>query len=156
MSEITLKMAKNEEDFKICDKFLEKLINYESNIDNIIMPNVTINNCYANSAKKENIYLTIAEYNEKAVGYVFAFLKHKKGSIDKKNIVFVEALYVDDSYRGLGIGKKLMNSVDLWAKQNFGNDYVIEVMCINNNISAMNFYKSLGYKLERTIFRKEN
>ncbi len=83
-------------------------------------------------------------------------MKHKKGSIDKKNVVFVEALYVDDSYRGLGIGKKLMNSVDLWAKQNFGNDYVIEVMCINNNISAMNFYKSLGYMLERTIFRKEN
>ena len=84
MSEITLKMAKNEDDFKICDKFLEKLINYESNIDNIIMPNVTINNCYANSAKKENIYLTIAEYNEKAVGYVFAFWNIKREALIKR------------------------------------------------------------------------
>lgn len=154
MTEIILKKANNEEDLKICDKFLEKLICFESKIDTIIVPNVTISNCYSNSINKENIYLTLAYKDQKAVGFVFAFLKHKKGKIYNKNVVFVETLYVDESYRGSGIGKKLMDSVDLWAKQNFNNDYVIEVMCINNNKSAMNFYQHLGYNEERTVFRK--
>ena len=57
-------------------------------------------------------------------------------------------LVVDETHRGLGIGEKLMDAVEIWA-QNLG----IQTIFVRSNIlrkDAHRFYEHLGYQLTKT------
>ena len=70
-----------------------------------------------------------------------------------KNILILEAIYVDETFRGQGVGKLLLESFENWAKEKY-EDFVIEITYINNNENAQKFYESLGYKPVKTTLRK--
>jgi len=71
----------------------------------------------------------------------------------KSNIIEVECLYVKEEFRNKGIGKKLIETLENWAKNKF-KEYKIEITCLSNNTKALGFYKKLGYSEIKTVLRK--
>ena len=135
--------VKNDRDCQICDEFLEKLINFESNCDSIILSNVNVKDVHKNSLAHYYVYIAYAT-NENPIGYIFAYLKNPKGKVNTTNVIVLEALYIEEHYRRKGVGKSLVKSLEDWAKECFQKDFVIEITSINNNENAMGFYKHLG------------
>lgn len=66
--------------------------------------------------------------------------------IFKKNFLFgnyLNLLVVDQNYRGLGLGKKLMREFEKHTFTDSKNIYI----CVSDfNLDAINFYKKIGYK----------
>lgn len=154
MKDIQIIQAKTKEDCEICDKFLSKLIQFESTIDSSIMQFVEIKNMHEKKLNNQNNYLSIAMINGSPVGFACGRLKNPKGLTTFKNILDLSTLYVEEQYRNQGVGKALMADFENWAKTNFDEDCLIEIMYINDNENAKRFYERLGYLPVRTTLRK--
>ena len=154
MNKIEIIPAKTKEDCEICDKFLSKLIAFESKIDNNIMQNVEIKNMHEKKLNNAYHYMSIAKLNNVPVGFVYGHLKTPKGLTTLKSVLEVSTLYVEQDFRNQGVGKALMKDFENWAKTNYDEDCLIEIMYINNNENAQKFYQKLGYLPIRTTLRK--
>ncbi|MCD6083963.1 MAG: ribosomal protein S18-alanine N-acetyltransferase [Desulfurococcales archaeon] len=91
-------------------------------------------------------YFLVAEHNNSIVGYVI-------GSIDSDGTGHIISLAVHPSYRGKGIGKKLLLTVEKIMKENGVHRIKLEVSI--NNKAALALYKSVGYKvvgMERSYY----
>ena len=153
ISNIKIIEVKHKEDFEICDKFLSKLISYESNLDDTILSDVKISGLCESNVKHDGVYVAYAK-KEVPIGYIFGYLQNPKGKIRTTNVLILEALFVEKEFRGLGVGKMLLKSFEEWASKTFNNDYTIEITYINNNEQAKKFYEKMGYAPVKTILRK--
>jgi GNAT superfamily N-acetyltransferase len=81
----------------------------------------------------------IAEWDGEAVGYAlfFGFYSSYKGSG-----IFLEDLFVQETFRGRGIGRALLSQVARIARQE--GSYGIRWEVLDWNESAIKFYKSVG------------
>jgi GNAT superfamily N-acetyltransferase len=81
----------------------------------------------------------IAEWDGQAIGYAlfFGFYSSCKGAG-----MFLEDLYVQEKFRGRGIGKALLSQVARIARQE--GSYGIRWEVLGWNEPAIKFYKSLG------------
>ena len=68
-------------------------------------------------------------------------------------MAFMDALYVEDDFRGKGIGKKLFYETEKIAKENGAKRLDLTVWEFNKD--AINFYKSLGMQPQRYTFEKD-
>ena len=152
MKDIQIIQAKTKEDCEICDNYLSKLINYESSFDSVINQNVLVNGPAENNVKQEDVFLAYAK-TDVPVGYILGYRQFKKGKIYNKNILILEALYIDEQSRHYGVGKKLLQAFESWANEHY-EDFVIEITYINSNDNARKFYESMGYKPIKTTLRK--
>lgn len=59
------------------------------------------------------------------------------------NTPFMNMLYIDKNYRGLGNGKEL---VEFWEKQMKDKGYKLVMTSTLSNEQAQHFYRKLGYK----------
>lgn len=92
-------------------------------------------------------YIYLAEDADKnPVGYIIAILcKHcQRFEIDQ--------LYVKDGYRGLKVGKSLLDLVIAAGKSDF--EY-IHLEVYKNNTKAIEFYKKYGFEDEGIVMRKQ-
>lgn len=92
--------------------------------------------------------------NGTPTGYIMGYLKNQKGSGNNTNIVNLSTLFVKEEFRKKRVGTTLYTSFKNWTKENFGNDFALEVTAINGNDKAFEFYKSLVFSPIRTTFRK--
>jgi len=152
MKNIEIIKATSKEDCEICDKFLSKLINYESSFDKIINENVEVCGPAENNIKENDVFVAYAK-SDKPLGYIFGYRQFKKGKIYNKDILILEALYVEKGYRNQGVGKLLLESFENWAKQKY-EDYVIEITHIATNANARKFYEKMGYSTSKITLRK--
>ena len=151
-SNIQIIKAKTKEDCEICDQFLSKLINYESSLDAIINPNVNVCGPCENNIKQNDVFVAYAK-TDRPIGYVFGYRQFNKGKIYNKDILILEALYVEPEARNQRVGKMLLTSFENWAKEKY-EDYVIEITYISNNKNAQKFYENMGYTHVKTTLRK--
>ena len=152
MINIEIHKAKTKEDCKVCDEYLSKLINFESSFDAVINPHVSVSGPCENNIKQNDVFIAVTKI-EQTVGYIFGYRQFSKGKIYNKDILILEALYVEPEFRNQGVGKKLINAFESWAKENY-EDFVIEITHINSNENARKFYESLGYLPVKTTLRK--
>ena len=80
-------------------------------------------------------------------------IRFAKGKIYNKNILILEAIYVDETFRGQGVGKLLLESFENWAKEKY-EDFVIEITHIYSNEKARKFYEQMGYTTSKITLRK--
>ncbi|MGR5130796.1 N-acetyltransferase family protein [Vibrio alfacsensis] len=85
-----------------------------------------------------NQHIVLAEEGGLLLGFVCVFGNHdfERGS-------FIEALHVDDSYRGRGIGKQLLLAVAEWQQQYF-KDSGLYLEVVSQNEQAVEFYEHIG------------
>jgi ribosomal protein S18 acetylase RimI-like enzyme len=83
----------------------------------------------------ETMKVTVAKSNEKYIGYCISTIIDGKGE--------VESLHVDESYRGNGIGEKLVSKHIGWMNEK--KCKVIGVTVSQENGPTIGFYKKLGF-----------
>ena len=92
----------------------------------------------------------VAEVGDTVVGLASAYLRplihHDAG------FVRIACLIVDEDWRDRGVGTRLVEAVEGWARQH-GCD-VIEVTSGNQRLDAHRFYEGLGYAEKRKRFVK--
>jgi ribosomal protein S18 acetylase RimI-like enzyme len=70
---------------------------------------------------------------------------------------YVEDLVVNPEYRGLGIGRKLLERGIQWARENHFPGVMLETQ--DNNVSACTLYQSCGFALggfDRNVYKAIN
>ena len=101
--------------------------------------------------KSKNKILLCAEENGRIIGVSNTKLC-TSGMTDIK-MAFMDALYVEDDFRGKGIGKKLFFETEHIAKENGARRLDLTVWEFNKE--AISFYKSLGMQPQRYTFEKD-
>ena len=104
------------------------------------------------NVKKHHGKILFAEENGKAIGCVVGVIweqtKKNKLEIGPHKIGEVFILYLEKSYRGKGLGKKLYQEIVKYFKENECDSVWLSVFAPNTH--AHNLYKKLGF-VEREI-----
>jgi GNAT superfamily N-acetyltransferase len=91
-------------------------------------------------SKQPKAYAYIAFADKQAAGYVLLvpciYIKRNQAKL------FIEDFYVDENYRGHGVGKQLMQTTIDFARRN--NYFKIEWGVYNWNHAAQQFYERMG------------
>lgn len=136
---------------KECDDLLTKLIQSERRFDKNIKPSFMVDNYYKDKIDKDILFL--AYKDDIPVGFIYGYIKYKKGELAYKNVIYIDALYVLDEYRNMGIAKKLINKFYDYCYEN--NIDIVEIAVFKNNVEALNLYKKLGYEITEYKMKKE-
>lgn len=85
-----------------------------------------------------NQHIVLAEEGGLLIGFACIFGNH-----DFERGTFIDALHVDDAYRGRGIGKQLLLKVAEWH-QHYFKDSGLYLEVVSQNTSAIQFYRHIG------------
>ena len=108
---------------------------------------------YSKSNKKdERVLEFVGTYDDKVVGYFNVTVEHD--IIKDIYLYFIGYVCVDIKYRGLGVGRKMMEFIEEYARER--KIAYLELSSGNGRVAAHHLYESLGF-LERnnTTYRKE-
>jgi GNAT superfamily N-acetyltransferase len=118
-------------------RFFRELAEYERQPDAVVTKEETlIRDGFGSQAKFRSL---IAEWDGQAIGYALFFDIY---SSLKGSGIFLEDLFVRETFRGRGIGRALLSQVARIARQE--GSYGIRWEVFGWNESAIKFYKSLG------------
>ena len=128
---------------KIVSKKLLPLIQYK-NYDKHLKEDVKK---YMKLNPKEAI-IFVAEDNKKLIGYIYGRIE-KKPKMVLDRVGMIEDWFVQEKYRGKGIGEKLWNELMNWFKKKKCN--CLEVDAYITNKKAIKIYHKLGF-IDKLIF----
>ena len=89
-----------------------------------------------------NHYVIVAIKDDKIVGYLAGSI-NEKGSYEEIQYGEINNMLVDNNFRGLGIGKLLIDKFKQYCKDNNINN--LKVVASAKNIKAIEFYKNNGF-----------
>ena len=118
-------------------RFSREFAEYERQPDAVVITEETlVRDGFGSQPKFRSL---IAEWDGEAIGYAlfFGFYSTYKGSG-----IFLEDLFVQERFRGRGVGRALLSQVARIARQE--DSYGIRWEVLGWNESAIKFYKSLG------------
>lgn len=125
-------------DCKICDNFLNLLIQDERKYATTIDEKFVVKDYFINMINNQNILLLYKKVSQ-PIGYIFT----KK--IDDKYLI--DGLYVDIHFRNKGIAteliKEIINQIYLLG------DYKICINVFKKNTGAVDLYKNIGFIVEQ-------
>ena len=102
----------------------------------------------------ENQFVIIAEDSGKPVGYLAGSIyQDDTYSYYDGKTVDLDNTFIEEEYRGYGIGSKFMNSFVEWCKQNGAKRIFVTATVGNDNTIA--FYKKHGFKELNVELKKE-
>ena len=86
----------------------------------------------------------------------FAQLYPSFSSVSAKHIWILNDLFVIDSLRGMGIGKKLLREIEIFCGETQAGGIVVETT--TSNTGARKLYESNGYQkvTERVFYERKN
>lgn len=89
--------------------------------------------------------LAVDEATGKTIGYLVS-------SLDSNKTGTVESIFINEEYRGIGIGDSLMRKVLAWMDQNGAETKVLEVTV--GNEQAYGFYGRYGFLPRQTLLKQ--
>ena len=139
-------------DSSIVNSFLTRLIHDEKKYDININEQCVVNCLYENLIPNANNCILIAEDEDEIIGYLYGYIEDiGDGYINSK--AQLEAMFVDEKYRNIGIGTMLINNFKIWLKSN--KVKYLEVKVCNGNKSAITLYNKNGFKDIKSIMMVE-
>jgi GNAT superfamily N-acetyltransferase len=104
---------------------------------------------YQDQLDNENVVIFIAEVKGSVVGALQVMLRHNQNDpiFKTRHYTHIEELIVAKSHRGLGVGRRLLESAQAWAKARGAT--AIDLWVWTENQDAIDFYNHLGYKVVR-------
>jgi len=108
---------------------------------------------FLNTIKNNQGKIYIAIYEGKPVGFIGGFVADKQTEENKLEVIpsqlgIISTLYLDSTYRGKGIGTKLMKAMELYLTGKKCDALWVDTNGFNTQ--ALRLYKSVGYS-ERKI-----
>ena len=102
--------------------------------------------------KDDNITEVVAEIDNQVVGYLI--LTKVLNLVKGKYYYLIDYVCVDEKKRGIGIGKKLLDYAEEYARSN--NAIYTQLTCSTFRTSAHKLYEKCGYiKRDSILYRKE-
>lgn len=135
-------------DVKIINNFLTRLIHDEKKYNNNINENCVVNKFYENIIENPQNCILIAETNNKIIGYLYGFIQNN-GNTYINIVTQIDAIFVDENYRKMGIGTMLIKEFKKWSECK--NAKHIEITACNDNNIAILLYKEMGFKNFKTV-----
>ena len=105
---------------------------------------------YKESLKNANFYEIVAVEDNKVVGVLISQIINRLAK--KRNILFIDDLIVNEKYRNLGIGKKLIQDATDYAISK--NCEAVELTSMISNINAHRFYENNGFEKRQYKFKR--
>ena len=92
--------------------------------------------------------------DESVIGYIVCKLLTVRKNPVLKNVktLYIDDLCVDESARGTGAGRKLMEAAEVYARETGCHNITLNVWEFNGNAKA--FYEHLGYGTQRREMEK--
>lgn len=144
---VSLKKIDNNNDIEIFGKYKVELIKFHQQyaqklglFDNVV-DNYSYNDAIRHINEKGYFQFLIQMENE-IVGIIEYQITNS--NIDKKEILYIKDFYIDNNFRGKGIGKEVMRLLKTL-------NYRIELECWYE-MPANNLYKSLGMRKIKTRY----
>lgn len=118
-------------------KFIKELAEYEKMLDEVVATEELLEEWIFDRQKAEVIF-ALADGKEAG----FALFFHNFSTFLGRAGIYLEDLYVNPEYRGLGIGKSLLKKLAAVAvERGCGR---LEWWCLDWNKSSIDFYLSMG------------
>lgn len=95
----------------------------------------------------ENLLLVAVDQEDEVIGFIHANNHDPIYAPPMKDVV---ALAVDPEYRNRGIGRRLLQAVENWARETGAKG--IRTNAAVSHKSALGFYKENGYEYIRTVY----
>ena len=131
---------------------LTLLIRDEKQYDPNINENFVVDKFYEDIILKNDNVILVSVIDNNIVGYLYGYLLNE-GDVCLNKTSKIDAIYVLDEYRHLGIGSSLINKFKNWSKENDAK--YIEIQVFNDNISAFELYNKEGFKkLKSTMINR--
>ena len=149
-NEFTIRFAK-ESDIPTILRFINELAVYE-HLEHEL--NLTEESLKENIFEKKKAEVVIAFEDDVPVGHAVFF--ETFSTFVGRHGLYLDDLYVNDQYRGLGYGKKLFEEVAKIAyERNCGR---LEWQCLDWNKSSIDFYLSTGAEMvkDARVYRLTN
>lgn len=144
-------------DLHIIQSLNNKLFEYEMERD---LDNYIDNWAFGKESKEyfndliENQFVILAEVGNKPLGYLAGSLyQDDTYSYYEGSTCELDNMYIEEEYRHLGIGTKLMNSFLEWCKTKQAKRIFVTATLGNDNTIA--FYKKHGFKDLNITLKKE-
>ncbi|MCT4575558.1 MAG: GNAT family N-acetyltransferase [Alphaproteobacteria bacterium] len=96
--------------------------------------------------EKEGEFILLAKKDNKPVGFCICSEKTRSPMFKIKRWVIIEAIGVDENYQSQGIGQKIYDYVEKYAKDNGYDALRLNVWEFNKG--AQKFYKRLGFNFQ--------
>ena len=89
----------------------------------------------------------VAEKNQKVIGMCSAQLL--VSTAEGGRVALVEDMVVVHSFRGEGVGRKLLLAIEKWTKEKGANR--LQLLADRNNLQALRFYQKRGWTTTKLI-----
>ena len=96
----------------------------------------------------------VAKSENEVIGFLFGYTKKHSGFFRKRVVAHISDIAVDDNFRRLGIGSKLMDKFEKdFARENQADELTLYVHLMNE--PGVKFYEELGYSVKLLSMRKK-
>jgi len=96
----------------------------------------------------------VAKSEDKVIGFLFGYTKKHSGFFKKRVIAHISDIAVDEDFRRLGVGSKLMEKFEKdFARENQADELTLYVHLLNE--PGVQFYEKLGYSVKLLSMRKK-
>lgn len=131
------------------DALLTKLIRDETRYDSNLSSEVVIKDNYSERIETEGNTAFLAEDDGTIVGYLYGFLYQIPGMM-LRPVAIMDALYVEEAYRGQGIARELFQRFREFAEE--GHAGRIELKVLSDNTKAMALYEGWDFARRKNIW----
>ena len=144
---ISLKEVNSNNDIKIFGEYKVELIKFHQEyaeklgLFDKVVDNYNFNDVIRH-IKQKGFFQFLIQIENKTVGIIEYQIT--KSDIDQKKILYIKNIYIDNNFRGKGVGKEVIKLIKAL-------NYRIELECWYG-IPANNLYKSLGMKEIKTRY----
>ncbi len=136
-----------------CDEMLTSLIKDERNYDNNIIENFEVHDWYSTTLDDDQRITLIAIQEDEAIGFIHGFVIAEAGTTVNDTVIVLDAMYVKEKNRKLGIGEALIDELKKWGKSIDAK--FIDLKVLVDNRSAIELYKKKNFTPLKTYMRSE-
>lgn len=134
------------------NRLLTELIKDEKKYDKNINENCVVKSLYESFYDKQDVCLLVASMENKSVGYIYGYVQNN-GDAKKDTVCTLDALFVLENYRNLGVATKLIENFINWSKEK--KAHYIELKVCNLNEKAIKLYEKFNFAANKIIMVKE-
>ena len=145
-------------DIEIIAQKQEELINFHFKIDpSYYKPSINaqeeIKEFLKRKLNDKNFKLLLVLYHKEVIGYVMGWMTERPPIYFYRKVGYLSNIYIDDKYRGLGIGSKIFKVLEKWFIEKKAT--FIEIKADSENEDTIKSFIAFGFSMKIRGFYKK-